>query len=114
MTPNLDELMRISVTRHAKYPNFRSGNIVYPALGLAGESGEVVEIVKKALRRANSSEYGCAANILTNDERSRLTLEIGDVLWYVEALCRELGITPHQAMQATLAKLDERHKEASE
>lgn len=48
-------------------------------LGIAGEAGEVADIVKKV------SFHGLAFH---NDIREDLTLELGDVLWYINFLAR--------------------------
>lgn len=59
----------------AIYP--RSQAIIYPALGLTGESGEVAEKVKKWLRDGNIAP-------------DALHKEIGDVLWYLANLCSDM------------------------
>src|ERR1039458_7834887 len=64
------------------------GNLVYPALGLAGEAGEFVDKVKKNWRNNQSMT---AAN-LTFEQRKEFAKELGDVLWYVTACAKELGI----------------------
>jgi NTP pyrophosphatase (non-canonical NTP hydrolase) len=59
--------------RLAVYPEMRRGAIIY--LGIVGESIEVMEVV-----------HGQPAS----DELER---ELGDVLWYVAAICDELGLS---------------------
>ena len=54
--------------------------VVYPALGLAGESGEVAEKIKKMLRD----------DIPEEAVRESLVKELGDVLWYVANLAHDL------------------------
>ena len=66
----------------AIYPD--SHQIVYPALGLAGEAGEVCEKIKKVMRDKNGE--------LTTKDRTLLISELGDVLWYVSALADELDV----------------------
>ena len=67
-------------------------SILYPALGLAGEAGEVSNKVKKMLRDGNFDKQGIAA-------------EIGDVLWYLAALSRDLNINLHDLAMQNLEKL---------
>ena len=67
----------------AIYP--KSADIMYPALGLTGEAGEVANKVKKIVRdgRENSPP----------DWREQIAYELGDVLWYCAALASDLGLS---------------------
>jgi NTP pyrophosphatase (non-canonical NTP hydrolase) len=90
----------------AEYPS-RGYNIVYPALGLAGETGEVVEIVKKAYRLSGSLdgvEQAPDASI-TRYSHEGLILELGDILWYVAALAAEIGCDLSTVARLNLEKL---------
>ena len=66
----------------AIYP--KSHAILYPALGMAGEAGEVANKVKKIIRDGLDKQ--------PEDWREQLASEIGDVLWYCAALARDLNI----------------------
>jgi len=68
--------------------------VMYPALGLCGEAGEVAEKVKKSIRDGNSLEG--------------VGLELGDVLWYISALADDLGVTLEEVAQANVDKLNSR------
>ncbi len=72
--------------------------VIYPGLGLAGEAGEVANIVKKALRD----------NHLDKD---RLKDELGDVLWYVARLAGDLEFTLEEIAEFNLDKLRRRYIE---
>jgi NTP pyrophosphatase (non-canonical NTP hydrolase) len=67
-------------------------SILYPALGLAGEAGEVANKVKKMLRDGDF-------------DRQAISAEIGDVLWYIAALSRDLNINMHDLAMNNLEKL---------
>src|SRR3990167_5803108 len=80
----------------ALYPN-QGNNLYYPALGLGGETGEVLNKIKKVMR-----DHG--GNV-TDEYREILRGELGDVMWYVTALARELGLNLDDIAQANLEKL---------
>ena len=82
----------------AVYPEDK--RIIYPTLGLAGESGEVAEKVKKVYRD-NKSEF-------TEERKEAVALEIGDVLWYCATLANDLGYSLEEVAQMNLAKLRSR------
>lgn len=85
----------------AIYPN-RFKNLYYPALGLAGEAGEVCEKIKKIMRDKNGE--------LNNEDRDLLVKELGDVLWYVSALADELDVFLGSVASANLEKLRSRQE----
>lgn len=84
----------------AHYPR-RLNNLEYPTLGLAGEAGEVANIVKK-IQRDN-------AGVITGQVRDRLRDELGDVLWYISACADELGLTLDEIAAYNVNKLAKRH-----
>ena len=63
--------------------------IIYPALGLAGEAGEVANKVKKIIRDGKL-------------DKAALKGEIGDCLWYLANLCRDLNIDLGDVAKANL------------
>ena len=80
----------------AVYPDAGS-NLVYPALGLAGEAGEAAENIKRVLRDDGGS--------LTAERRDALAKELGDVLWYVAQLATEARLDLDAIAEANLEKL---------
>jgi len=71
--------------------------VVYPALGLVNEAGEVAGALKKAMRDGKYS--------VTRNERGELALELGDTLWYLTATARELGLTLQEIAILNVEKL---------
>jgi NTP pyrophosphatase (non-canonical NTP hydrolase) len=84
----------------ALYPR-RLNNLEYPTLGLAGEAGEVANIVKKIQR-----DHG---GIITPEIRGKLLDELGDVLWYISACADELGLALDEIAEFNVQKLAKRH-----
>ena len=78
-----------------RYP--RRYKILYPALGLCGEAGEVAEKVKKSVRDGEKESF-----------KEDITRELGDVLWYISALAGDLGITLQEVADANKQKLQDR------
>ena len=81
--------------RTAGYP--REAWLSYPALGLAGEAGEVAEHVKKTIRDDGGT--------VTDQRRAALAAELGDVLWYTAQLASELGLELEDIARENLEKL---------
>ena len=98
------EEYQASAKQTALYPN-RLKNLEYPTLGLAGEAGEVANIVKKIQR-----DYG---GEITDEIRAKLKDELGDVLWYISACADELGLTLTEIAEFNIAKLAKRHNRKS-
>ena len=88
----------------ALYPR-RLNNLEYPTLGLAGEAGEVANIVKKIQR-----DHG---GVINDEIREKLKDELGDVLWYISACADELGITLDEIAEYNVQKLAKRHNRAA-
>lgn len=85
-------------TETAIYPD--NLKIMYPAMGLAGEVGEVLNKIKKIYR----DEQGQ----LSDAKREELTKEVGDCLWYIAALCTDLDISMGHAAEGNFRKLIDR------
>lgn len=81
----------------AIYPSEQG--LIYTALGLCGEAGEVAEKVKKMIR----DEIQLDAKY-----RGKLARELGDVLWYVANLAHEIDVTLDTVALANLSKLTSR------
>lgn len=74
--------------------------IIYPALGLTGEAGEVSDKVKKVLRD-NGGDFD-------EERRRQIAMELGDVLWYVAVMARDIGFSLSQIAAMNIDKLTSR------
>ena len=72
------------------------------ALGLCGEAGEVADMIKKVFGQGH---------VLDDDA---LLKEVGDVLWYVAAMCTARGWRLEDVARANIAKLEERYPDGFE
>ncbi len=81
----------------AIYP--REHKIVYPALKLTGEAGEVSEKVGKWIR----GDYPMDVT-----KKAELAKELGDVLWYIAALAKDIGYSLEEIAVLNLGKLRDR------
>jgi NTP pyrophosphatase (non-canonical NTP hydrolase) len=86
--------------RTAEYP--RGAWLAYPALGLAGEAGEVAEHAKKAIRDDGGT--------VSDQRKAAMSKELGDVLWYVAQLATELGLDLDRIASENLEKLRSRQR----
>lgn len=86
----------------AIYP--RASAVVYPALGLVGEAGEVAEKIKKVIRDVPGADL----TDLPHDTKWQIAKEIGDVLWYCANLAHDLGFTLDEIANINLMKLSDR------
>tara|TARA_R110000772_G_scaffold150855_1_gene261585 strand:- start:77 stop:451 length:375 start_codon:yes stop_codon:yes gene_type:complete len=87
----------------AIYPD--THRILYPALGMAGEAGEVANKVKKIIRDGTDN--------LPEDWKDQLASEIGDVLWYCAALSNDIGIPLARIATQNRDKLLERKQKGT-
>ncbi|HEX7586561.1 MAG TPA: nucleoside triphosphate pyrophosphohydrolase family protein [Patescibacteria group bacterium] len=80
----------------ALYPEVGK-NYIYPTIGLAGETGEVSEKIKKVIRDKGGK--------IDDETREMIKKELGDVLWYVSQLASELGLSLDDIAEKNIEKL---------
>ena len=79
--------------------------IVYTALGLTGEAGEVANQVKKIIRDDGGT--------VSYERRFKLRDEMGDVLWYLSALATQLGLSLEDIAWGNIEKLRKRQQKGT-
>ena len=68
--------------------------------GLAAESGEFLEIIKKMVFQGKP---------WNTDNREHLIIELGDVLWYVAQACIALDVDFDDVIKGNVKKLENRY-----
>ena len=71
-------------------------------LGLVGESGEVADKFKKIYRDNDG--------VMSKEQLSDMQKELGDVLWYINAICCYLGLNLEEVASGNLDKLLDRKR----
>lgn len=98
-SPGLDRYQARALET-ARFPDIGGHRCVYPALGLANESGEVLGKIKKLFRDRGGD--------VTPEFREKLRQELGDVLWYVAVLGDAFDLRLSDVAEANLEKLADR------
>lgn len=85
------------VERTAAPTSCSQERLVIAALGIAGEAGEIVDEIKKAVFHKHGLD------------RQKLIVEAGDLCWYVARLANELDVTLEEIFDVNIAKLAKRY-----
>lgn len=81
-------------------PNLEEKDIlINGVMGLCGESGEVIDIVKKWLAQGHELD------------REKIIKELGDVAWYIAEIAHVLGVTLEEVLTKNIDKLKARYPE---
>ncbi|MCR5490833.1 MAG: nucleoside triphosphate pyrophosphohydrolase family protein [Bacilli bacterium] len=84
-------------------PNLKGKDILINAvMGLCGEAGETIDIVKKHLHQGHELD------------RDGLINELGDVAWYLAEACTALDVSLSEVLERNIAKLKKRYPEGFE
>lgn len=113
---DFDHYQKLAV-RTAVYPGQGTPfGLMYAALGLA-EAGEVQNKVKKLFRDdgvitfTEHHEHGVTTvefKTISAERKTQIKKELGGVLWYIAAMCQELGIEMSEVAAANLLELASR------
>ena len=89
---------------NAKAEQERFNGYIEKVLGLAGETGEVIEKIKKMIRDKDGVFHA------TPEDIDELKKELGDVLWYHSAIAFYNGIDLDDVARINLSKLRSRQQ----
>ncbi len=73
--------------------------LINSVMGLCGESGEAIDIVKKWLAQGHDLD------------KERLIKELGDIAWYLAEAATALDVQLEDVLQANIDKLKQRYPE---
>ena len=76
--------------------------LINSVMGLCGESGEAIDIVKKWLAQGHELD------------KEHLAKELGDIAWYLAEAATALDLSLEDILQANLDKLKKRYPEGFE
>ena len=76
--------------------------LINSVMGLCGESGEAIDIVKKWLAQGHELD------------KDRLTKDLGDIAWYLAEAATALDLPLEQILQANIDKLKKRYPDGFE
>ena len=71
--------------------------LINSVMGLCGESGEAIDIVKKGLAQGHTLD------------KEHLAKELGDIAWYLAEAATALDLSLGDILQANLNKLEKRY-----
>ena len=93
---DFNEYQELALRTAGNHGDFEK-TLMYTALGLNGEAGEVAEYIKKALFHGHDLD------------RAALEKELGDVLWYLAVMARTLDLSLADIAQHNIEKLARRY-----
>ena len=93
------DIYQLDVLKYAPDYQHYKLNVLYAAIGMCGEAGEVSELVKK---------YAYHGHVIDTEHLAR---ELGDVLWYVSYMAHLFGYPLGKIMVMNQEKLAKRYPE---
>ena len=91
------DIYQLGVLKYAPDYQHYMPNVLYAAIGICGEAGEVSELIKK---------YAYHGHAIDKDHLAR---ELGDVLWYVSYMAHLFGYSLGEIMEMNQDKLAKRY-----
>lgn len=94
----INEYQKLAMT--TLNPNLNKKDVlINGVMGLCGESGEAIDIVKKHLAQGHELDTG------------RLAKELGDIAWYLAETAAAIGYDLEDILQMNIDKLKKRYPE---
>ena len=98
---NINEYQKLAMT--TLNPELSKKDVlINSVMGLCGESGEAIDIVKKWLAQGHELD------------KERLAKELGDIAWYLAEAATALDIPLEDILRANIDKLKKRYPEGFE
>ena len=91
------DIYQLDVLKYAPDYQHYMPNVLYAAIGMCGEAGEVSELVKKYAYHGHTID------------KEHLARELGDVLWYVSYMADLFGYSLGEIMEMNQDKLTKRY-----
>lgn len=91
------DIYQLDVLKYAQDYQHYMPNVLYAAIGMCGEAGEVSELIKK---------YAYHGHTIDTEHLAR---ELGDVLWYVSYMADLFGYSLGEIMEMNQEKLAKRY-----
>ena len=98
---NVNEYQRLAMTTLNPELNKRDV-LINSVMGLCGESGEAIDIVKKWMAQGHELD------------KAHLAKELGDIAWYLAEAATALDLPLEEILQANLDKLKKRYPDGFE
>ena len=98
---NVNEYQRLAMTTLNPELNKRDV-LINSVMGLCGESGEAIDIVKKWMAQGHELD------------KAHLAKELGDIAWYLAEAATALDLPLEEIFQANLDKLKKRYPDGFE
>lgn len=95
---NINEYQKLAMTTLNKDLN-KKDILINGVMGLCGESGEAIDIVKKHLAQGHELD------------REYLIKELGDIAWYLAETATALDVTLEEVLSGNIEKLRKRYPE---
>ena len=97
----INEYQKLAMTTLNKEMS-KKDMLINGVMGLCGESGEAIDIVKKHLAQGHELD------------REKLIKELGDIAWYLAETAYALDVTLEEVLEGNIRKLRKRYPQGFE